>query len=76
MPRWAVSDAIRVEGAEPILNAWRERDILTGRRVEIVSGHGRCDGRARGVNRDGFLVVEDARGEAHRIVNGEIRLVD
>jgi BirA family biotin operon repressor/biotin-[acetyl-CoA-carboxylase] ligase len=64
-------------GAEPVLEAWRDRDILTGRRVEVRNGHtSPVDGRVRGVGRDGMLVVEDSRGVLHQVASAEIRLAD
>lgn len=65
----------REEGAERLLRAWRERDIVTGRRVEVREGPLVFDGRARGVNGEGQLEVEDATGRIRRVVSGEIRLL-
>jgi BirA family biotin operon repressor/biotin-[acetyl-CoA-carboxylase] ligase len=64
------------EGVGPILAAWRDRDILTSRRVEVRNGHGTVDGRVRGVDAGGALVVEDSLGATHRVVGGEIRFAD
>lgn len=74
LDRWFRTYA--TEGAAPVLAAWRDRDILTGRRIEIRSGLDTWDGRARGLDRDGFLVVEDALGHARQVVDGEIRVLD
>jgi BirA family biotin operon repressor/biotin-[acetyl-CoA-carboxylase] ligase len=63
-------------GAEPILAGWRERDGLAGHRVQVRAGGEECEGRVGGVSREGFLIVEDARGQTHRIVDGQIRLLD
>ena len=63
-------------GAEAILAAWRDRDILTGRRVEVREADGTYEGRVLGVNREGRLVVEDVRGGMHQVLSGEVRLSD
>jgi BirA family biotin operon repressor/biotin-[acetyl-CoA-carboxylase] ligase len=66
----------RRDGAAPILAAWRERDILTGRRVEIHGDGPAFDGRALGVDDDGHLVVQDSKGVRHMILTEEIRVLD
>jgi BirA family biotin operon repressor/biotin-[acetyl-CoA-carboxylase] ligase len=63
-------------GAGAILRAWRDRDITTGRRVEVREGSDRFDGRAVGVSADGDLLVRDSGGIARRVASGEIRFVD
>jgi len=60
----------RAEGPRPVLEAWRELDILTGRRVEIRGGGQPFVGRVAGVDPDGRLVVRDALGD-HRVVANE-----
>jgi len=66
----------REQGPAALLRAWRERDIVTGRRVEVHEGSLILDGRARGVNDEGVLEVEDALGRIRRVVSGEIRLLE
>ncbi len=63
-------------GPQPVLEAWRDRDILTGRRVEIRGDGEPYDGRVLGVNREGHLVVENGPGAAHEVLAGEVRLAD
>jgi BirA family biotin operon repressor/biotin-[acetyl-CoA-carboxylase] ligase len=67
----------REDGAGAVLAAWRDRDILTGRRV-LVRGNAaaRFEGRVLGVTDDGQLVVEDALGARHVILTEEIRVLD
>ena len=62
----------RAEGLRPVLEAWRELDILTGRRVEIRSGGPPFVGRVAGVDPDGRLVVKDALGERRTVSTEEI----
>ncbi len=64
------------QGPAALLRAWRDLDIVTGRRVEVRADGTVLDGRARGVGEDGRLEVEDARGAVHRIVAGEVRLIE
>ena len=66
----------REQGEAPILRAWRDRDILTGARVEVREEARVFDGRVRGVDPDGCLEVADSLGRLHRVVAGEIRLVE
>ena len=65
-----------LQGAAPVVEAWRDRDILTGRRVEVRGEGTVYEGRVLGVDREGYLVVRDARGERRRVLDGEIRLSD
>lgn len=66
----------RAEGSPPLLRAWRDRDILTGRRVEVREEAATFDGRALGLDPDGHLLVEDSKGRARRVVAGEVRLLN
>jgi BirA family biotin operon repressor/biotin-[acetyl-CoA-carboxylase] ligase len=64
------------KSAEVILQAWRDRDVTTGRRVEVREGPEVFDGRAIGVNTEGHLAVQDSYGKVRRVVSGEIRFMD
>lgn len=64
------------KGPRTILDAWRERDIVTGRRVFVREDREAYDGKALGVGADGLLVVEDSRGAIRKIMAGEVRLLD
>jgi BirA family biotin operon repressor/biotin-[acetyl-CoA-carboxylase] ligase len=74
LDEWLVT--FRVQGGAALLRAWRDLDIVSGRRVEVREDGGVYDGRARGVDDDGRLEVEDASGHIHRVVAGEIRLLE
>lgn len=63
-------------GEAPVLRAWRDRDILTGRRVEVRDGAVSLDGRAVGVDADGHLQALDSRGRVFRVLAGEVRIVE
>lgn len=71
---WAL--CYRKNGAAPILAAWRDRDILTGRRVTVRGTGAGFDGRVLGVNDDGQLVVQDSLGTPHTLLTEEIRVLD
>lgn len=64
------------KGARAVLDAWRERDIVTGRRVFVRDGREAYEGKALGVGADGYLTVEESRGSVRKVVTGEIRLLD
>lgn len=49
---------------------------MTGRRVEVREGTITFDGRARGVDPGVHLEVVHARGAVHRVVAGDVRLLD
>lgn len=66
----------RRDGPAALRKAWEDRDILTGRRVE-VRGPGRSFvGRVLGLAPGGSLVVRDTMGHRHRITTEEVRLHD
>ena len=62
--------------AEALLQAWRDRDILTGRRVEVREDGTVFQGRALGVDAEGHLLVEEAKGRPRQVVTGQVRLLD
>lgn len=72
--KWA--RCYREEGSAPILQAWRERDILTGRQVEIRGDGPPFVGRVAGVDSHGRLIVRDAVGECRTVTTEEIRPCD
>jgi BirA family biotin operon repressor/biotin-[acetyl-CoA-carboxylase] ligase len=64
------------EGDAPLLRAWRERDIVMGRRLEIRDGSRIIIGRAHGIDAQGQLEIEDSLGRVHRVVAGDVRLLE
>lgn len=62
--------------AEALLQAWRDRDILTGRRVEVREDGSVFQGRALGVDAEGHLRVEESKGKTRQVVAGQVRLLD
>jgi BirA family biotin operon repressor/biotin-[acetyl-CoA-carboxylase] ligase len=64
------------KGPGAILDAWRERDVVTGRRVVVREDRETYGGKALGVGADGYLVVEDSADAFRKVVTGEVRLLD
>jgi len=74
LDRWVKT--YRTGGLDPVLNAWHDRDILTGRRVEVRNEGPAWLGRVLGVDREGHLLLRDPRGHQRRVIAGEVRLAD
>jgi biotin-(acetyl-CoA carboxylase) ligase len=68
-------DTYQAKGAAAILAAWRDLDVVTGRRVEVREGPTVFTGRALGVDTEGHLQVKDTRKRVHTVVAGEVRLI-
>ena len=66
----------RRKGPAAVLAGWRDREIVTGRRVEVRAAGASCEGLAVGLDPDGYLLVKDSRGVTHRVITGEVRLVE
>jgi BirA family biotin operon repressor/biotin-[acetyl-CoA-carboxylase] ligase len=64
------------EGPAAVQKAWADRDILTGRRVEVRGAKVTFEGRVLGLARTGRLVVLDTQGRRHEITTEEVRLHD
>jgi BirA family biotin operon repressor/biotin-[acetyl-CoA-carboxylase] ligase len=60
-------------GFEPFIQEWRTLDALSGAAVKVISGTATTSGTARGVDRDGTLLVE-VDGEIKSFVSGEVSL--
>jgi BirA family biotin operon repressor/biotin-[acetyl-CoA-carboxylase] ligase len=66
----------RADGAAPVLAAWRDRDILTGRRVVVRGRQHSFEGRALGIDDKGQMLVKPMLGPPRAIVDEEIRMAD
>lgn len=66
----------RLEGRRPLVSAWRDRDILTGRRVELRGVGTSAEGRTLGIEDDGRLIVRTASGDRHVVFAEDIRVLD
>jgi BirA family biotin operon repressor/biotin-[acetyl-CoA-carboxylase] ligase len=74
LARWV--ETYRTQGPAPLLAAWSDRDILTGRRVEVRGEGPSYEGRVLGVDAQGHLLLRDSVGDLRRVLAGEIRLAD
>jgi BirA family biotin operon repressor/biotin-[acetyl-CoA-carboxylase] ligase len=66
----------RGKGEKALIRAWRDLDILTGRRVEVRERGVSVEGRVLGVDAEGCLRVKESWGKIHQVSGGEIRVVE
>ena len=64
------------DGIRPILAAWQDRDILSGRRVELRGPASSVEGRVLGIDPDGHLIVRSTLGDLHVVLSEDIRVLD
>lgn len=69
----AMLQAFATRGFDPFIDEWLQLDALAGAPVKVISAAATTLGTARGVDRDGTLLVE-ANGELKRFVSGEVSL--
>ncbi|MDZ7697831.1 MAG: biotin--[acetyl-CoA-carboxylase] ligase [Deltaproteobacteria bacterium] len=60
------------EGFEPILEKWATMAPIVGKAVRIEMVDRTIEGKVRGIDPDGVLIVEDKDGAAHRIISGDV----
>jgi BirA family biotin operon repressor/biotin-[acetyl-CoA-carboxylase] ligase len=58
--------------ARRILDRWKALSRTLGSRVAVDGPNGRITGVARGIGRDGSLLVEDGRGSVHAVFSGDV----
>jgi BirA family biotin operon repressor/biotin-[acetyl-CoA-carboxylase] ligase len=63
-------------GPASLIAAWHDRDILTGRRVEVRGEGPSYEGRVLGVDAEAHLILRDSEGNRRRVLAGEIRMAD
>jgi biotin-(acetyl-CoA carboxylase) ligase len=66
----------RSAGPVAVVGAWRERDVLAGRRVSVETGDEVFTGLVAGIDPSGFLIVDDDAGLRHTLVTASLRLLD
>lgn len=59
-----------------LLDAWRARADLAGRRVRFAIGRGTREGRAAGIDAEGRLLIDTAEGARHTHASGEVEWLD
>ncbi len=63
------------KGFAHILNIWRQKDFLLGKKMRCVSTDKKViEGTALGPDEDGVLHVEDRNGMIHQVLSGDVRL--
>lgn len=60
------------DGFAPFLEAWRSVDVLRDQDVEVIELSGAQRGRARGIDGEGALQLEDSTGRRWAINSGEV----
>src|SRR4030095_3931529 len=72
LAEWVAID--RERGHAPLLAAWRDKDILTGRRVEVQGEGPAYEGRVLGVDAGGYLLLRRSLGEVRGGLGGGVRV--
>lgn len=63
------------QGFAPVLARWRQRDVLQGKRLVMVSVGGEIiEGISLGVDESGRLHLRDDQNRVHEILSGDIQL--
>lgn len=59
-----------------ILQEWEKKDFLKGRRLTWVTAGGEIiQGRSRGVDSSGQLLVKDDNGKIHEVISGDVNAI-
>jgi BirA family biotin operon repressor/biotin-[acetyl-CoA-carboxylase] ligase len=69
-------DRLSAEGFSPVAAAWRERSHLIGRPIRVREPAGEIEGEVVDLDADGALRLRLASGEEHRVVSGDVTVVD
>jgi BirA family transcriptional regulator, biotin operon repressor / biotin---[acetyl-CoA-carboxylase] ligase len=59
-------------GFQALAPRWEARFELRGKKVRVEMTDRIIVGTARGIDRDGALILEDGRGELQRVVAGDV----
>lgn len=68
-----VLDEFEAAGIAPLMEEWRQRDVVCGEPVVIATAHGEEAGIARGIDPSGALLVEGGNG-IKRYRSGDVSL--
>lgn len=63
----------RHEGFKPIMQAWQDFFVLTGRQVEVDCQGRLLQGQVVGLDEDGALLLQTAGGRQERVLAGDVR---
>lgn len=61
---------------EPVYQAWRDKLMTLGRKVQVTSGETILEGIAESVARDGNLLLRQTNGSLTEIIAGDVNLRD
>lgn len=61
------------QGLGCFIDAWREFDLLDGKKITIQNGQNTLTGTARGIDTDGMLIIDTGNG-IERLNSGTVRL--
>jgi BirA family biotin operon repressor/biotin-[acetyl-CoA-carboxylase] ligase len=61
---------------EPVYQAWRDKLVTLGRKVQVKSGETILEGIAESVARDGSLLLRQTNGSLTEIIAGDVTLRD
>ena len=59
-------------GFARLASRWEAHFSLRGRKVRVESGGQSISGTAIGIDHDGALIIEEARGTRHRVIAGDV----
>lgn len=63
-------------GFEPVLERWKELADIIGRQIMISVNSQKYVASVQGIDKDGALILEDTKGELHRISSGDVTMVN
>jgi len=66
-------DTFLLRGGDPIIERWESVARIRGKSLEVRSFGTMYRGVAEGLDRDGTLILRNGRGEAIRVVAGDVR---
>jgi BirA family biotin operon repressor/biotin-[acetyl-CoA-carboxylase] ligase len=61
-------------GADDLRGIWERYSMVLGKHVKIISGDEIIEGTAKGINRDGHLILIDGLGKRMEILSGDLSL--
>ncbi|HAK59049.1 MAG TPA: biotin--[acetyl-CoA-carboxylase] ligase [Nitrospiraceae bacterium] len=64
-----------LEDDAAVLREWKSLNMTTGRRVAVRSQDGVIEGLARGIDREGRLIIELDGGAVHNVASGDVTIV-
>ncbi len=69
-----VMSEFQKEGFAPFMSRWQQWDVMAGKSVTLQQAQGVIEGRARGIDATGALLIERG-GETSRYLSGDVSLL-